>query len=227
MVVIAAALLLKRKKRRAAELRLRLAKIQLAIRITQHKTMHLLIGSGHVAYGLARRGYALLKDASKFEVMQHQIMHAPHKLFSDIHVTDKEFFYFAKYYERLRQLSGGSTPGTRFRRNSYGQLWPEWYMLFDYISNDKDLREMESCYQKSFSSVRRTLYNSMQLYVALLERMLSLNRWPSVLEQDALIEMLPPALKHLRFFFLVDSFKVSNVDSTDINVRRQHFQIPK
>ena len=56
VVVIAAALLLKRKKRRAAELRLRLAKIQLAIRITQHKTMHLLIGSGHVAYGLARRG---------------------------------------------------------------------------------------------------------------------------------------------------------------------------
>jgi hypothetical protein len=31
----------------------------------------------------------------------------------------------------------------------------------------------------------------------------------------------------LRFFFLVDSFKVSNVDSTDMDVRREHFQYPK
>jgi hypothetical protein len=97
----------------------------------------------------------------------------------------------------------------------------------DYISNDKDLFEMESQYQISATGMRAILYHGMSIYVELLEAMMGIHRWPNVAEQNRLIGLLPRSLQHLRFFYLVDSFEVANVDSTDEDTRRQHFQYPK
>ena len=205
----------KRKRYEIADIEFRMGELDLVNSMLDHESNNVHVGSGHCAYGGLRRESELLERDRMLELMVHQITEAPHKLFGAIHVTDKEFYYLYKYYDQARRLTGGIAHGSKFRTTSWGDNWPEFYMLMDYLSNGKELKQMESEYQFSFSSVQKTLHNSVAVYVSLLDTMTRDSRYPTPAQQEITIGYLHPALQALRISFIADTFKVSNVDSMD------------
>jgi hypothetical protein len=146
--------ILKKKQR----IRRRIHRLRLAQQILQDRINNFHVGSGNVAHGGIRRQSAILPRQAMKDKMVHQVLHAPHKLQEAIGCTGKEFMYMAFYYELVRRLRGGlRTPDSRFRMTSWKDVWPELFLLWDYLGNEKTFRQIEAEYQYVFSSVAVTL----------------------------------------------------------------------
>lgn len=101
---------------------------------------------------------------------------------------------------------------------SFGRIWPEFYLLCDYMKNYRTLKKLERDYQLAKSSIAILLPHLIKVYFTMLSAMI-LHPWPTVPEQIADIAKLHPILASENIFFLVDTSKTSNVDSTDLATR--------
>lgn len=102
---------------------------------------------------------------------------------------------------------------------SFGQLWPELYIVFEYLKKYHTLEAMEDKFNLAKSSLGYFLPHALQVYYTLISTM-AMHTWPT---QRALIAQLHPELRRLNCFFLVDTTKSSNVDSTDAETRNMHW----
>lgn len=134
---------------------------------------------------------------------------------------------FAGYYAQLRHASPSvSNSQGAFRMSSFGAIWPELYLVLDFLHNYQSYSELESKYQLAKISLYLTLPHALSLYQELLTSMM-VHPWPTVAEQTAMIGEQHPLLQPLSIFFIVDSSKTSSVDSTDEVTRALHWNDDK
>ena len=114
-------------------------------------------------------------------------------------------------------------PAGRFRMTSFGRLWPEFYLLCDYLKNYHTVDTLESNYQLASSSIADLLPHALKDYLTMLSIML-MHPWPTFPEQVQAISTLHPLLALENIIFLVvDTSKTTNVDSTNLPTRALHW----
>ena len=90
------------------------------------------------------------------------------------------------------------------------------------MNNNNSLRELESIFHWAKSSIARDLPHCPKILLDLLIiEMRSL--WPNRAQRDLMRTFLPEILRGTGIFFVEDSTKLTNVDSTDPTTRRNNW----
>lgn len=88
-----------------------------------------------MAFGGVHRAPSLLPVQLMMQKMWNELQNEQ-KLFNSIGLVPEEFWYLAGYYADYRMAAGAiNNPNGRFRMTSFGRLWPEFYLVCDYLKN--------------------------------------------------------------------------------------------
>lgn len=132
--------------------------IQRAINHIHWKNAFVHVGKGNMAFGGIPRAPCLLPVQLVMNRMWNELQNE-NKLFSSIGLTPEEFWYLAGYYGNYRMAAGAiDNPAGRFRMTSFGRLWPEFYLLCDFLKNYHTLDSLEKEYQLAASCIAVLLH---------------------------------------------------------------------
>ena len=146
----------------------------------------------------------------------------PTKAMSVIGLTPKEFNYILEFVDD--EVVFGRNGG-RFRSCKV-TLRARLFMLFFFLFHNPTYRVMESIFFVAKSCIQKDIVFLAEVLLDILKHEIG-QLWPPRQERDLLRQLLPESLRAFRPFFIVDSTKVTNVDSTDQATRRTHFNTHK
>ena len=90
------------------------------------------------------------------------------------------------------------------------------------MQSNQTLYRLEGLFGWAKSSINRDKYHLGRLLLNILQREAQ-TLWPNHEDQLVLISLLPDSLRATNIFFIVDSTKLKNNDSIDVDTRRRHW----
>ena len=159
------------------------------------------VGSGNMAFSGLPRAPSLLPVNLMMNKMWNELQNEK-KLFDSIGLTPDEFWYMYNHFAHYRMAAGAiDNLAGRFRMTSFGRIWPEFYLLCDYLKNYSTRKKFERDYQLAKSSIAILLPHLIKVYLAMLSAMI-MHPWPTVPEKIADIAKLHPILASENIFFI-------------------------
>lgn len=149
-----------------------------------------------------------------------RLMSSPSKCIHMLGWSPKEVLHLLEYLEQEIVQNGGRNGG-RYRPCKASTLARLIVLLWSIQSNDVAYR-MEGMFGWAKSSINDDKYFLGALLLKILKREVG-QLWPTHDEQLLLISCASESLQPHKPFFIVDSTKLANNDSTDLPTRNQHW----
>lgn len=148
----------------------------------------------------------------------------PSKCIAHIGFTPKEFNHMAGFVV-VEAAVVGARNDNHFRTGKT-TVRERFFIFLNYMNSQPTFRSMELEFMYAKSSIQADIQYMGDLLLTILKRELG-TLWPTRAQRDFLKTLLPENLKNTGVFGIVDSFKLSNIDSTHKLTRRTHYNSHK
>lgn len=148
-------------------------------------------------------------------------MNSPSKCLKYTGWSPKEIRHLLSFVEAEIDQHG-AIHGNGHYRQCKASLLVRLIILLWSLQSSETMYRLEATFQWAKSSINDDKYHMAAILLSILKRELG-TLWPNHADQLLLIEMLPASLREKNIFYIVDSTKIPNNDSTHLQTRQQHW----
>ena len=195
----------------------RIREVDLAIELVAEERLN-MPGRGYMAGGDTPRAPNI--PSFNYHLVD-RCLRDPIKCQSAITFTPNEFLYWLPLFEAEGLLSG-------LKKGSKMNFREKLFVLLYFMKNNSNYTSLESTFNISKSCVEESIENCAEVLLRVLKNYFRA-LFPNRAERDLLKLFLPTRLRTLAVkpFFVVDSSKISNVDSISHGTRQLHYSTHK
>jgi hypothetical protein len=153
-------------------------------------------------------------------IMIDWVLTSPGKCISAIGLVPKEFLHIVEYVET--ELNSGDGQGRGENRQCKPETYGRLFVLLWFLMQNTTMRCMELIFFWAKTCINDDIKFMGRILLKILKREMG-SLFPNRAERDAMRLLLPRMFAELGVFFLVDSSKITNVDSTNKRTRTLHW----
>jgi hypothetical protein len=179
-------------------------------------------GRGHTYFDTEKAPIVI--PPLKYETIDYYMAN-PKKCLQAVGWTPQEILHLLGFVEAEIETRGAIHGNGRYRSCKPTTL-ARLFILLWFVQSQDTYYRMEGIFAWAKSSINDDVHYLGGILIDILIRELG-TLWPNATDREILISFLPEVMRQTRAFFILDSTKVSNNDSTVVATREQHWNSHK